>query len=62
MQVRSPSPSHVRLTDVLKRKRAGKRATGGGRSKSRHEEIPIPTSLMQDFFNKAASLGNTTPR
>ncbi|GJQ67325.1 hypothetical protein Trydic_g8224 [Trypoxylus dichotomus] len=58
---RSPSPSHVRLSDVLKRKRVNKRASGGSRSKSRHEDLPLSPSLMQDLFNKSASIGNSTP-
>ncbi|XP_049822761.1 E3 ubiquitin-protein ligase TRIP12 isoform X2 [Aethina tumida] len=58
---RSPSPSHGRLTDVLKRKRVGKRPSGSSRSKSRHEDMPISPSLMQDLFTKAASLGTSTP-
>ncbi|RZC38081.1 E3 ubiquitin-protein ligase TRIP12, partial [Asbolus verrucosus] len=58
---RSPSPSHVRLSDVLKRKRVAKRAGASGRSKTRHEDLPISPSLMQDLFTKAASLGNSTP-
>lgn len=62
LQVRSPSPSHVRLTDVLKRKRANKRGSSSGRSKTRHEDLPISPSLMQDLFTKAASLGGSTPR
>lgn len=53
---RSPSPSQLRLSDVLKRKRTSKRPTGSNRSKSRHEEFS--PSLMQDLFNKASSLGN----
>ncbi|CAH0556432.1 unnamed protein product [Brassicogethes aeneus] len=60
-EARSPSPSHVRLTDVLKRKRAGKRPSGSSRSKTRHEDLPLSPSLMQDLFTKAASLGNSTP-
>ncbi|KAI4466325.1 e3 ubiquitin-protein ligase trip12 [Holotrichia oblita] len=58
---RSPSPSHVRLSDVLKRKRVNKRAAGGTRSKSRHEDLPLSPSLMQDLFSKSASIGNSTP-
>jgi E3 ubiquitin-protein ligase TRIP12 len=58
---RSPSPSHVRLSDVLKRKRVPKRSGVSSRSKSRHEDLPISPSLMQDLFTKAASLGNSTP-
>lgn len=58
---RSPSPSHVRLSDVLKRKRVTKRASGTSRSKTRHEDLPLSPSLMQDLFTKAASLGNSTP-
>lgn len=58
---RSPSPSHVRLSDVLKRKRVTKRAGGSSRSKTRHEEMPLSPSLMQDLFTKAASIGNSTP-
>ncbi|XP_017785383.1 PREDICTED: E3 ubiquitin-protein ligase TRIP12 isoform X2 [Nicrophorus vespilloides] len=57
---RSPSPSHARISDVLKRKRAGKRSSagGGGRSsKSRHDETPLAPSLIQDIFTKTASLG-----
>lgn len=53
--VRSPSPSQMRLSDVLKRKRTSKRSTGSSRSKSRHEEFS--PSLMQDLFSKATSLG-----
>lgn len=53
--VRSPSPSQLRLSDVLKRKRTSKRSTGSSRSKSRHEEFS--PSLMQDLFSKATSLG-----
>ncbi|XP_057663764.1 E3 ubiquitin-protein ligase TRIP12 isoform X1 [Diorhabda carinulata] len=61
-ETRSPSPSHVRLSDVLKRKRATKRTGGGSsRSKTRHEEMPLSPSLMQDLFTKAASIGNSTP-
>lgn len=56
---RSPSPSHVRLSDVLKRKRVPKRSGVSSRSKSRHEELPISPSLMQDLFTKAASLGGS---
>ncbi|XP_048518529.1 E3 ubiquitin-protein ligase TRIP12 isoform X1 [Dendroctonus ponderosae] len=59
---RSPSPT-VRLGDVLKRKRTGKRsgASGGGsRSKTRQDDLPISPSLVQDFFSKAASLANST--
>ncbi|CAG9853614.1 unnamed protein product [Phyllotreta striolata] len=58
-ETRSPSPSHVRLSDVLKRKRAAKRASGSSRSKSKHEEMPLSPSLMQDLFTKAASIGNS---
>ncbi|KAJ8973590.1 hypothetical protein NQ317_010027 [Molorchus minor] len=58
-ETRSPSPSHVRLSDVLKRKRVAKRAGGTSRSKTRHEELPLSPSLMQDLFTKAASLGTT---
>lgn len=61
-ETRSPSPSHVRLSDVLKRKRVAKRAGGSSRSKTRHEEMPLSPSLMQDLFTKAASIGNSTPR
>ncbi|KAF5283720.1 hypothetical protein FQR65_LT13755 [Abscondita terminalis] len=61
VRVRSPSPSHVRLSDVLKRKRAPKRSGGGNRSKSRHDDLPLSPSLMQDLFTKAASLSNSTP-
>lgn len=61
VRVRSPSPSHVRLSDVLKRKRAPKRSSGGNRSKSRHEDLPLSPSLMQDLFTKAASLSSSTP-
>lgn len=57
--VRSPSPSQLRLSDVLKRKRTSKRSSGSSRSKSRHEEFS--PSLMQDLFSKATSLGNSTP-
>ncbi|CAH1114025.1 unnamed protein product [Psylliodes chrysocephalus] len=60
-ETRSPSPSHVRLSDVLKRKRVAKRAGGSSRSKTRHEEMPLSPSLMQDLFTKAASIGNSTP-
>ncbi|XP_031342168.1 E3 ubiquitin-protein ligase TRIP12-like isoform X1 [Photinus pyralis] len=60
VRVRSPSPSHVRLSDVLKRKRGNKRS-GGSRPKARHEDLPLSPSLMQDLFTKAASLGNATP-
>ncbi|KAJ8956894.1 hypothetical protein NQ318_014311, partial [Aromia moschata] len=58
---RSPSPSHVRLSDVLKRKKVAKRTGGTSRSKTRHEDLPLSPSLMQDLFTKAASLGNSTP-
>lgn len=54
------SPCHVRLSDVLKRKRISKRG-GGSRSKSRHEDLPLSPSLMQDIFSKATSLGSSTP-
>ncbi|CAH1991222.1 unnamed protein product [Acanthoscelides obtectus] len=57
----SPSPSHVRLSDVLKRKRAAKRAGTASRSKTRHEDLPLSPSLVQDLFTKAASIGNSTP-
>lgn len=57
---RSPSPSHVRLSDVLKRKRVAKRAGASNRSKTRHEELPVSPSLMQDLFTKAAALGSST--
>ncbi|XP_072379801.1 E3 ubiquitin-protein ligase TRIP12 isoform X1 [Diabrotica undecimpunctata] len=60
-ETRSPSPSHVRLSDVLKRKRVTKRAGGSSRSKTRHEDMPLSPSLMQDLFTKAASIGNSTP-
>ncbi|XP_025829823.1 E3 ubiquitin-protein ligase TRIP12 isoform X2 [Agrilus planipennis] len=59
-RVRSPSPSHVRLSDVLKRRKAQKRSSGGNRSKSRHEDLPLSPSLMQDLFSKATSLGSST--
>lgn len=59
-EARSPSPSHVRFSDVLKRKRVGKRASGSSRQK-RHEDLPLSPSLMQDLFTKATSLGNSTP-
>lgn len=62
-ELRSPSPSHVRLSDVLKRKRLSKRSSGSSRSKSRHEDLPLSPSLMQDLLTKAASIGGTsTPR
>lgn len=54
------SPCNVRLSDVLKRKRVPKRG-GGNRSKSRHEDLPLSPSLMQDLFSKATSLGSSTP-
>nr|XP_022913625.1 E3 ubiquitin-protein ligase TRIP12 isoform X2 [Onthophagus taurus] len=58
---RSPSPSHMRtLSDVLKRKRVNKRPSAG-RSKSRHDDLPISPSLVQDLFSKATSIGNSTP-
>lgn len=57
---KSQSPSHVRIGDVLKRKRAGKRSSGGRSSKSRHEDLPLSPSLMHDLFNKATSLGTNT--
>nr|CAH7756174.1 unnamed protein product [Callosobruchus chinensis] len=57
----SPSPSHVRFSDVLKRKRAAKRAGAASRSKTRHEDLPLSPSLVQDLFTKAASIGNSTP-
>ncbi|XP_008200479.2 E3 ubiquitin-protein ligase TRIP12 isoform X1 [Tribolium castaneum] len=60
-ETRSPSPSHVRLSDVLKRKRVPKRSGVSSRSKTRHEDLPISPSLMQDLFTKAASLGTSTP-
>lgn len=60
-ETRSPSPAHVRISDVLKRKRVPKRSGTSNRSKSRHEDLPISPSLMQDLFTKAASLGNSTP-
>ncbi|KAG5888420.1 hypothetical protein JTB14_016323 [Gonioctena quinquepunctata] len=60
-EARSPSPSHVRLSDVLKRKRVAKRTCGTSRSKTRHEDLPLSPSLMQDLFTKAASIGNSTP-
>lgn len=61
-ELRTPSPSHVRLSDVLKRKRLSKRSSGSNRSKTRHEDLPLSPSLMQDLLTKAASIGgNTTP-
>ena len=58
---RSPSPSHVRIGDMLKRKRATKRSGGGGRLKSRQDDLPMSPSLVQEFYAKASSLGNSTP-
>ncbi|CAG9814274.1 unnamed protein product [Phaedon cochleariae] len=61
LSTRSPSPSHVRLSDVLKRKRVSKRTCGTSRSKTRHDDLPLSPSLVQDLFTKAASIGNSTP-
>ncbi|KAK9879662.1 hypothetical protein WA026_006724 [Henosepilachna vigintioctopunctata] len=57
----SPSPSHVRLTDVLKRKRVGKKSGLSSRAKTKQEESPMNSSLMQDFFSKTSLGGSTTP-
>lgn len=54
LQARSLSPCHVHLSDVLKRKRVAKRG-GGNRSKSRHDDLPLSPSLMQDLFSKATT-------
>ncbi|KAL3281120.1 hypothetical protein HHI36_004342 [Cryptolaemus montrouzieri] len=58
-EARSPSPSHVRLTDVLKRKRAGKRGGLSNRTKPKQEDLPLPPSLMQDLFSKTTISGST---
>nr|XP_023018407.1 E3 ubiquitin-protein ligase TRIP12 [Leptinotarsa decemlineata] len=58
---RSQSPSHVKFSDVLKRKRVAKRTSGSSRSKTRQEDMPLSPSLMQDLFTKATSIGNSTP-
>lgn len=58
-QSQSLSPCHVRLSEVLKRKRVNKRG-GGSRSKTRHEDLPLSPSLMQDLFSKATSI-NSNP-
>lgn len=57
IDTRSPSPSHVRLSDVLKRKRVAKRTSG--RVKARQENLPITPSVMQDLFTRATSLGSS---
>ncbi|XP_049857305.1 E3 ubiquitin-protein ligase TRIP12 isoform X2 [Schistocerca gregaria] len=55
--VRSPSPSQLRLSDVLKRKRTPKRNMTSNR-KSRQDDS-LSSSVMQDFFSKATSLGSS---
>lgn len=61
-EVKSPNPSQARLSDVLKRKRAPKRSSNGSRSKSRQDDLNLSSSLMQDLFSKATSLGSSAGR
>lgn len=56
-EARAPSPSQLRLSDVLKRKRTTKRSVTSSRNKSRQEDN-LPSSMMQDLFSKATSLGS----
>lgn len=55
---RSPSPSQLRLPDVLKRKRTPKRAVPSSR-KTRQDDNNLSSSMMQDLFSKATSLGGS---
>ncbi|XP_066255069.1 E3 ubiquitin-protein ligase TRIP12 isoform X1 [Euwallacea similis] len=58
---RSPSPTGVRLGDVLKRKRTSKRSGAtSSRPKARQDDVPMAPTVMQDFFSKAASLANSS--
>ncbi|KAK6633232.1 hypothetical protein RUM44_003833 [Polyplax serrata] len=53
------SPSQLKLSDVLSRKRKSKRgSTSSNRSKNKHEET-LPCSMMQDIISKATSLGTS---
>ncbi|KAL0280843.1 UNVERIFIED_CONTAM: hypothetical protein PYX00_002014 [Menopon gallinae] len=55
----SQSPSQLKLSDVLSRKRKSKRGSNSSnRSKNKHEEA-LPSSMMQDIISKATSLGNS---
>nr|CAD7427678.1 unnamed protein product [Timema monikensis] len=54
----SPCPSSLRLSDVLKRKRTPKRMVTPNR-KTRQDDSMMPSSMMQDLFTKATSLGNS---
>ncbi|XP_045472150.1 E3 ubiquitin-protein ligase TRIP12 isoform X2 [Harmonia axyridis] len=56
LEAQAQSPSHsMRLTDVLKRKRV-KRGLPS-RAKTKQEETPLPTNLVQDIFSKNAVSG-----
>ncbi|XP_021937421.1 E3 ubiquitin-protein ligase TRIP12 isoform X3 [Zootermopsis nevadensis] len=57
--IRSPSPSQLRLTDVLKRKRTPKRAVTSNRKTRQDSDNSLSSSVMQDFFSKATSLGSS---
>ncbi|XP_069701943.1 E3 ubiquitin-protein ligase TRIP12 isoform X2 [Periplaneta americana] len=56
---RSPSPSQLRLTDVLKRKRTPKRAVTSNRKTRQDSDNNLSSSMMQDLFSKATSLGSS---
>ncbi|PNF34561.1 E3 ubiquitin-protein ligase TRIP12 [Cryptotermes secundus] len=56
---RSPSPSQLRLTDVLKRKRTPKRAVTSNRKTRQDSDNNLSSSVMQDLFSKATSLGSS---
>lgn len=57
----SSSPSQLRLSDVLKRKRANqKRAVGPSSRKTRQDDSSnLPSSMVHDLFTKATSLNNS---
>ncbi|XP_067014060.2 E3 ubiquitin-protein ligase TRIP12 isoform X3 [Anabrus simplex] len=57
-EVRAPSPSQLRLSDVLKRKRTPKRTVASSR-KTRQDDNNLSSSMMQDLFSKATSLGSS---
>ncbi|KAK7869881.1 hypothetical protein R5R35_006684 [Gryllus longicercus] len=57
-EARAPSPSQLRLSDVLKRKRTTKRSVTSSRNKSRQDDN-LSSSMMQDLFSKATALGSS---